>query len=221
MGDNKPQEENIMKRSLCLRHLMVHIVVGVVVLLGQFYIQPTRAYGVDKKEIIMEEDKPQEENIMKIGLWFVHLIEPIVVGIVVLSGQFLIQPLIAEKQQSRTERWNEKRRTLLNAMELIRRQFQSRQMSTKAGETTPPSELEEPPSAEQINNIYSQLLLVVKNRQTIRNFLDCLPGTSKRERITLGDWLEFANASRQELGFEEIQLKNEDLAFVQPKKKAN
>lgn len=62
MGDNKPQEENIMKRGLCLKHLMVPIVVGLVVLLGQFYIQSTRAYGVEKKEIIMEEDKPQKEK---------------------------------------------------------------------------------------------------------------------------------------------------------------
>ena len=154
--------------------------------------------------------------------WVVNLIAPlvtgIVVGLVMLGGQFLVQPRIAERTQSRTEGWNERRDIFLRATELAIQQFESLQMmSPKPGIPSIPSKLREPPSAEQINRVYYELVLVARSSRTIQAFLNVIPEMNKNKRVTLGDMLEFIYAARGELGFEEMRLKNDQVFFLQPK----
>jgi len=145
----------------------------------------------------------------------------IVVGLVMLGGQFLVQPLIAEKEQSRKERWNKKMSIFLRANMMIRQQFASGQMD-EPGQPVRPSKLEEAPSSEQIMSVYSELLLVVETTNTVDKFLPFMPGWSLRvrkdSRVTLGDWGAFVNAARSELGFKEIQFASNQLIFVQDRK---
>ncbi|MBN2591849.1 MAG: hypothetical protein JXA96_18425 [Sedimentisphaerales bacterium] len=157
-----------------------------------------------------KEDK-KEKNMMS------SIIAGIVVGLIMLIAQFFMHPLIAERTQARKQHMEQKLSVFQNANILIRKSLAANQI-TEPGKEFSASKLTEAPSSEQIMNVYSELLLVAE-KQTIDKFLPFVPGWNKQvrnsERITLGDWLAFVNSARIELGFDTINLNNNQLVFVQ------
>ncbi len=148
--------------------------------------------------------------------WFKqYMLSPLVVGLAVLVGQFFLQPHIAQKQESRVERLREKRRVFARAMQLIGEEIESSPLVPGPGAAPLSSRLSEPPSPDQINAVYGELLLVVNDPGTFRAFLACLRGKHNTDFIPLGRRITFADRCRQELGYEPIDLEDRDVVFWQ------
>lgn len=151
----------------------------------------------------------------------VAIVTAIVTAFVTLLGQYCIQPKIAEKVQTKVEGWNQRRDIFFRATELVIQTFLSKQMTSETGQPTTHSKLRLPPSAEEINRVYYELVFVAKNKETIQMFLNLIPEVSKKERITLGDLTNFIHAAQEELGFTGVHLDNDQVFLLQPKDQPN
>src|ERR1039457_4148319 len=84
-----------------------------------------------------------------------YLVAPIVVGLVVLVGQFVLQPKIAQRQEALTERWKAKRDCYVKAMNLVNQKFASMKWEGKDAVNVEYAK-SSPPIAEEVNKCYDE-----------------------------------------------------------------
>ena len=105
-----------------------------------------------------------------------HLIGPtatgILVGIIVLVGQFFINPVIAHKEAQRAELQRAKQEVYLAAVDLVDRFYLSLPWKTTDGQAMN-LQLGLRPSREEINQCYAKLILVEDDNSVSDAFLSC------------------------------------------------
>ncbi|OYD13990.1 hypothetical protein CH333_09270 [candidate division WOR-3 bacterium JGI_Cruoil_03_44_89] len=106
---------------------------------------------------------------MKITSIFEKLIIPVIVGLVVLLGQFFIQPRIAKRTVQQQEHWNAKQVAYNRAIKLVNQRFGSAKWTGPAvpSNYTPFSTR---PVLKELNNCYTELCLVAENREIPKLF---------------------------------------------------
>ena len=145
----------------------------------------------------------------KSSSWIEHLIGPAVVGIVVLLGQLLIQPLI----QSKAERWNAKRTAYLAALKVVNQKYDSMPWyGPDAPSRSVP--LQEPPPSAEVNNSYTELMLYSDNNDLITKYLDCFGVRNTNEPIHMATRNELINLMRRDLGFRAVDIRPENVKFI-------
>ena len=122
---------------------------------------------------------------------FEKLIAPIIVGVVVLLGQWLIQPMIGEATSQKVELLNTKQVVYLDALKLLDRLYLSFSWEDEIGKPTNPK-LGERPKCEEFNQCFARLLLVEDNKAVSDQFLCCcgytytnISGTYRKDLINL------------------------------------
>ena len=145
---------------------------------------------------------------------FEHFIGPAVVGLVVLFGQFFIQPSIASKEHAQTHHWEAKRDCYVRCINLVNKKFLSLMWIGK--DASLPYPLGAPPSAEEVNQTYAELSLFSEDHEILKLFIKCF-GQSSEKKIEQNDRIQLILAMRKDLGFGKIQIKDEDVKlFVVP-----
>lgn len=101
-----------------------------------------------------------------------HLIGPTIVGIVVLIGQFFLNPIIAHKEAQRTELIRMKQEAYLVAIDLVDKFYLS--LPWKAADGQPRNQqLGIRPTREEINQCLAKIVLVEDTPTVSRTFLQC------------------------------------------------
>jgi hypothetical protein len=150
----------------------------------------------------------------KSSAWFEHLVGPLVVGLVVLIGQFFLQPQIAVREHSQTHHWEAKRDCYVKCLNLVNKKFLSLMWLGEHSQL--PYPLGTPPTAEEVNQCYAELSLFAESGDSIRLFIKCF-GQSSDKTIKLDDRVQLIHAMRKDLGFDPIVLNPEDVKlFVVP-----
>ena len=140
--------------------------------------------------------------------WLQHIVGPIVVGLVVLLGQFFIQPKITERGQARTEHWEAKRESYVKCLNLVNKKFLSITWQGKDGVDTTPHSLGAPPTIEEANQCYAELSLFTTDTEVLSLFIKCF-GESTDRKVEQQDRIRLIQAMRKDLGFEQMQFNPE------------
>lgn len=102
---------------------------------------------------------------------FQHLIAPVIVGVVVICGQFVVQPSIQERVASRTDLSMQKRELYIDALALVDKKYDSLSWPNASAPGAAPTDAE-------INKIYRELLLVADDAAIIRMFREFMDTSS-------------------------------------------
>lgn len=144
--------------------------------------------------------------------WIDLVLFPIITGLVLLGGQFVIQPRIAAREHFNKAKWDAKRGVYAKAIKLVNQKFAS--IGTWEGPDVPPSirsmPVGEPPSREELNQCYAELALY-SSRSILRAFLGCFgtpPGPIKPEHR-----MELIRLMRADLGLGQTDIRSEDVWF--------
>jgi len=112
-----------------------------------------------------------------------HLVGPtvtgVVVGIIVLVGQFVTNPIIAHKETQRAELQRAKQEMYLAAVELVNKFYLSIPWKTTDGQATN-RQLGIRPTREEINQCLAKLMLVEDDDDVSETFLRCFGLSSER-----------------------------------------
>src|SRR5688572_1494305 len=150
----------------------------------------------------------------KFSTWFEHLIGPLAVGLIVLAGQFFLQPMIAFKEHSKTHHWEAKRDCYVKCINLVNKKFLS--LMWLGEDAKLPYPLGTPPTAEEVNQCYAELSLFSENHDALKLFIRCF-GQSLDKTIKQDDRIQLIHALRKDLGFNQIVINPEDVKpFVVP-----
>lgn len=139
-----------------------------------------------------------------------ELVYPIITGLVLLGGQFLIQPRIAAREHFDRAKWDAKREMFSKAIALVNQKFGS--IGDWQGSDVP-SNVDtavagDPPSREEVNQCYAELALY-SSRIIVRAFMACFGHT-----ITATHRMNLIAVMRKDLGFGDSDLHPEDAWFV-------
>jgi hypothetical protein len=107
-----------------------------------------------------------------------HIIGPIVVGIVVLIGQFIINPIIAHKEAQRSELLKAKQEAYLEAVDLVDKFYVSLSWKNSGGQPTN-GKIGPKPTREEFNQCLARLLLVEDNVAISDQFIQCFGGSNQ------------------------------------------
>ena len=141
-----------------------------------------------------------------------YLVAPIIVGLVVLVGQFVLQPKIAQRQEALTERWKAKRDCYIKAMNLVNQKFASMKWEGKDAAKIEYAK-SNPPIAEEVNECYDELLLFSENKEIIRNYLACFGVLPDMRPIQASYRIQMIGLMRNDLQFEEIDIQPDLVKF--------
>lgn len=144
--------------------------------------------------------------------WLQYLLFPIVVGLVVLLGQFLIQPRIAARQHLDKTRWDARREVYAKALGLVNRKFAS--VSGWHGQSVPAAAAEiaagPAPTREAVNDVYSELALF-SSPEILRAFLACFG--MPNGPITGGARFNLIKLMRADLGLGPVDFDETTIQF--------
>jgi|GEM_PF-2423115 len=142
-----------------------------------------------------------------------HLIGPAIVGIIVLIGQYFINPVIADKEAKSDELQRSKQEVYLAAVDLVDRFYLSLPWKTTDGQAMNPK-LGLRPEREEINQCFAKIILVENDNVVSDAFLRCLGHSSERGfSVAFRDAL--INAMRHDLyATKPIALKESPLFFT-------
>ena len=142
-----------------------------------------------------------------------YLVAPIVVGLVVLVGQFVLQPKIAQRQEALTERWKAKRNCYVKAKNLVNQKFASMKWEGKDAVNVEYAK-SSPPIAEEVNKCYDELLLFSENKEIIRSYLACFGILPDMRPIQASYRIQLIGLMRNDLQFEGIDIQPDLVKFV-------
>ena len=142
-----------------------------------------------------------------------YFIAPLVVGIVVLLGQSLVQPYVAEKVNANTKRWDAKQATFLEALLIVDQQLTAYPFDVGPDVPNIPIQKGAPPDANEINKAYEKLILFAKDRNIIEAFLGCFGARPGQNVVWHDDRVKLMQLMRKELGFDTLDINNEDIKF--------
>ena len=137
--------------------------------------------------------------------FFQNVIGPIIVALIVIGAQFIIQPLMKQKITAQTELWLQKKQVYIETIELIDKRFDS--MKFKDSEP-----IATPPTTDEINNVYRQLLFFCDNGEILtdfHNFMDfsvegyCSPANRGN----------FIKLLREDLGKSKLSIVDEKIPY--------
>jgi hypothetical protein len=147
-------------------------------------------------------------NIMEMLSW-ADLIFPIVTGLVLLGGQFVIQPRIAAREHFNRAKWDAKRDMYKRTISVVNEKFSS--IDQWVGKDVPPDAAtitpSEPPSAVDVNQCYAELA-IYSNRDVLRAFIQCFTDPNAATRTQL------LGLMRQDLGLGSTDIDEDDTWFV-------
>lgn len=149
--------------------------------------------------------------------WVQYLLSPVIVGCIMLLGQSWLQPIIAEKTRAKTERWEAKREVFINTIALVDKEFGATSFTIGIDVPKVKVKLSSPPSANEKNRCYRELLLYTKGREIIYAFIGCLGAREGQEMIWHKEKIRMIQLMRRELGFDEINLREVDVRFFMEK----
>jgi hypothetical protein len=139
------------------------------------------------------------------------LVFPVATALIVLLGQFVIQPKIAARGHFEQTKWDARRQLYVRALELVNQKFASVSWSGSdvptAAATAP---LSPPPSRDQVNQVYAELALF-SSVVVMRSFLACFglpPGS-----LTAAGRLTLIQEMRNDLGLAKSDLLESDTFF--------
>ena len=95
--------------------------------------------------------------------FFKTIIGPIIIALIVIGAQFIIQPLMQQRITAQIELWLQKKQVYIKTIELIDKRFDS--MKFKDSEPK-----RNPPTTDEINNVYRQLLFFCDNGEILTDF---------------------------------------------------
>jgi len=146
------------------------------------------------------------------GLWLQFLAFPVATALIVLLGQFVIQPKIAARGHFEQTKWDARRQLYVRALELVNQKFAS--ISAWSGADVPSGAGEIPPSPvpsrDEVNQVYAELALF-SSVKIMRSFLACFglpPGS-----ITAESRLSLIQEMREDLGLAKSDLQESDTFF--------
>lgn len=145
--------------------------------------------------------------------WKSNLIAPLVVGIIVLLGQSLLQPYVAEKVQSKTQRWDAKREAFISALSVVDQQFAAHPFTLGPDIANEPALSGAEPSAEALNTAYRALVLYANDRRIIDAYIGCLGVRKGQDQVWHQERIQLVELMRKELGFDALNLKPDDVRF--------
>lgn len=144
--------------------------------------------------------------------WF---LAPIMVGLVVLLGQYWLQPKITEKEQIKTQKIQEKKEVYIEAAILINQLWSSINWSGKSGGGVEPI-------PERVNNCAARLLLVSETKEVPVAFLSLFQKSTVNNALKSEDRIAFLNLLRKDMYGSEISdldLMTELPLLIKPKEK--
>ena len=136
---------------------------------------------------------------------FEHLIAPLIIGIVVLFGQFLLQPAIQERAASRTDLWAQKRDAYIDAIALVDKKYDSLSFGTPV--RTGPA-----PTDSEINEIYGRLAMTADNTEIITMFQRFMDAASQ-DYHSPANRGKFILLLRSDLGQPSTGLRPEEVTY--------
>lgn len=154
-------------------------------------------------------------NDTRSSVWIQYFVAPIIVGLIMLFGQSVVQPLVTEKIHIDTERWNEKRDVFTKVLVVVDKQFSAHPF--KIGTDGPNRSIQygPEPEPEEINSAFNNLVLVVDDRQIVDAFNGCFGRRKGQKIVRHEEKLKLLNLMRKELNFGPADLKSDDVYFVQ------
>ncbi len=144
---------------------------------------------------------------------FQYFIAPLIVGIVILLGQSLVQPYVAEKINAKTKRWDAKQNAFLEALLVVDQQITAYPFNIGPDVPNTPAQKGEPPNANDINKAYEKLILFAEDRNIVEAFLGCFGARPGQKFVWHEDRVRLMQLMRKELGFDQIDINNEDVKF--------
>lgn len=145
--------------------------------------------------------------------WKQYLLAPLVVGVIVLIGQSLLQPIVAEKVKARTERWAAKRDAFLDALLVVDKQLAAYPPNIGPDAPKDPIQKATPPEPDEINRAYAKLVLYADDRGIIDAFPGCFGARAGQSVVWHEERVRLFRLMRSELGFKSINLTPEDIRF--------
>jgi len=145
-----------------------------------------------------------------------YILGPIIVGLIVLGGQFLIQPLIAEKSLARQELWRSKFNAYVEAIEIVNQKFLS--LSWNVSDTSAHYTLGQSPSDEKVNDAYARLALLADDPHVPHAYLACFGVYPSQKPVTIDHRTNFIALCRKDLGTTSLDLDSQEIFLVFQKK---
>ena len=142
-----------------------------------------------------------------------YLVAPIVVGLVVLIGQFFLQPVTAQRQAMLIERWQAKRNSYIQAVNMVNQKYASMEWHGPDA-VTEEYKKGNPPTAEAINQCYSELLLYSENKEILRTYLACFGILPEMNPIQQAYRIKLLELMRNDLKFEAINIEPDLVKFI-------
>ncbi len=143
--------------------------------------------------------------------WVQYVAFPTLTALIVLVGQFVVQPRIAARGHFQQAKWDARRQLYVRALELVNQKYASTRW---AGPDVPTSATEialsAPPSRDHVNQVYAELALY-SSVTIMRAYLACFgmpPGS-----ITVEARLKLVQEMRRDLGLEASDLDERDTFF--------
>ena len=150
---------------------------------------------------------------------FEHVIAPLLVGavggIVVLGGQWVIQPSISRQEHFDKSVFDAKRDVYVRAIRQVNQKFES--LRSWAGTNVSPGLTNVPPTPEpeaaDVNLVYGELFLF-STPDIVRDYVACF-GTNIAgpNRVEGNARLRMMNQMRRDLGINDLNLRKEDYRF--------
>ncbi len=134
-----------------------------------------------------------------------YFIAPAVVGIVVIIAQFFIQPKIQKEITAQSELWLKKEEIYIKTIGLVDKRFDS--MFFKDSKPTV-----EPPTTQEINEVFRQLLLLCDDDEIIIRFQKFMD-ISIYEYCSPVNRGGFINLLRKDLSKKKFSIKSEEIPY--------
>ena len=154
---------------------------------------------------------PSSENKTQPG-WIKNLIGPLVVGLVVLVGQILVNPIIAKRVRIQESITQKRYEACEKAVELLQRRLASASMTGDAvPEWYAPSE-KNPPTQLEMNAAYIQLVIYNRSQTLAEEFF----AATRPRNIELKDVIKFVSTVRKELGVDDKDITKLQYRLLRP-----
>lgn len=184
-----------------------------------FRIVPLSVYVLKGYEMKGQNGDVRRDPPLRHSGWLEHLFGPLIVGIVVLAGQWFIAPIVAKGVKTQESILEQRYKAYENAVNILQRHLASVKI---AGDKVPqwytPTEGARPSQVET-NVAYTLLAIYEKNGTASRQFRYAIAGTkdqstAETKKIDPRDIVKFISAVREELGVDSKGLSNDEFTYL-------
>jgi hypothetical protein len=149
---------------------------------------------------------------------FQYFLAPLIVGVAILAGQSAVQPIVAESTRAKTERWTAKRDTYVRAVELVNRKFDHLEWhGPDAAPNRDQLHTAPPPTSEEVNRVYAEILLYATHEGVLSSFLRCFGFGQPGNLVLQRDRIAMISEMRKDLGCSELTVSPENVKlFAKP-----